>query len=106
MQARVDVFVYPSEEMAKQDFAVKSTALKNLPPGEFPGTTLRDTAAIKEGDEAKGYQGNTIDANGNRLWVDAVRVKDTVVTIQLIAPDTQATATRTAIAKAFAAKVN
>ncbi|MGI8926839.1 MAG: hypothetical protein ACR2HN_09370 [Tepidiformaceae bacterium] len=106
MILRLDVFVYPDEAIARKDFATKSAALKNPPPGAFgPNTQFRDATATAAGDESKAYQATGIDPQGNRVWLEAIRSGRVVFTIQLVAADKDSGAVRKGIADATLARL-
>ncbi|MBI2766325.1 MAG: hypothetical protein HYX53_10510 [Chloroflexi bacterium] len=83
--ALVEIFLFPDENAAKQQFGALSSALKK-PSAEFLGgsATFVDAPSPNVGDERKSYMTTTKDAQGNRAWTDLYRIGRLLVLTQTL----------------------
>jgi hypothetical protein len=83
--ALVELFLFPDEAAAKQQFSALSSALKK-PSAEFLGGSAAfvDAPSPNIGDERKSYMTTTKDAQGNRAWTDLYRIGRLLVLTQTL----------------------
>lgn len=107
LQARTEVRVYPSEEIADQDFELQAEGWKNPPPGLFGGNPNNQEAPPLEGlDDAAAYLAANPDPQGFRLWTDVYRIGPVIVVAHVLGQDEADVApVRQAMADAVSAEV-
>ena len=106
-QARAEVRVYPSEDIADGDFDAQAEGWKNPPPGLFgqdPGNI--DGPALEGLDDAAAYIATNADPNGIRLWTDVFRIGPVIVVAHVLGTnEADVTPVRQAIADSVSAEV-
>jgi hypothetical protein len=107
LQARTEVRVYPSEEIADEDFELQAEGWKNPPPGLFGGDPDNQDAPPLEGlDDAAAYLAANADPQGFRLWTDVYRIGPLIVVAHVLGQDEADVApVRQAMADAVSAEV-
>jgi hypothetical protein len=101
MGARVEISVLADKDIATTQFGVLSEALRNPPPDLFgPDSQQNDAATTGIGDQTKAFKTAKPDGQGNFVWSDSYRFKNTFVIVYVLSNnDAEALKVRTAIAQ-------
>lgn len=106
INARIEISMLPSLEVAVQTYGALSVALQN-PPQDLFGqkTQQKDAPATGAGDQQKSYVTATPDGQGNYVWTDAYRMGRAFVIVYTMGQDSpDVMAVRKQIAERMAAR--
>lgn len=98
--ARIDITVHGTEQTAQAAFNTVAEAMRNPPPDFFAATAKQiDAVPLGLGNEAKSYQTDRGDSQGQRVYTDVYRFDRAVVVVSIVATPDAAMGARQAAAE-------